>query len=183
MPHTGQRFHNPTTGEQVEFLETGAETSGRYVRFRSVMPQGKGFEVEHLHPYGDETFEVVSGTLSVKLDGKYIRVPAGESIELPRNRPHAHWNADAEDLVVIQTILPCLDVDRFLENLFGLAMDGRLDAKGQPPFLQVLVWIRHLKNKTYLAALPRGVQDALAFMLSPLAHLLGYRPFYEKYSQ
>jgi mannose-6-phosphate isomerase-like protein (cupin superfamily) len=137
MPYAGQKFTNPVTGERVEMLETAAETAGQYVRFRTVLPSGKGFEVEHYHLIADETFEVESGTLSYKLDGVIGHIGAGERITLPRNRAHAHWNADAEELVMVQTIAPCHDTDRFLENLFGLAMDGKLDDKGTPPFLQI----------------------------------------------
>jgi hypothetical protein len=68
-----------------------------------------------------------------------------------------------------------------LENLFGLAMDGKLDATGQPPFLQVMVWLTDLKSKVYLAAIPVGVQRFLAAVLSPIAKWMGYRAFYPKY--
>ena len=182
MPHPGQKFSNPTTGELVEILETSRETQGQYVRFRTTLPQGKGFEVAHIHTSADETFEVVSGQLSYKLGKESGKIGAGDSITLPRGQAHAHWNADPEPLVMIQTISPCYDTDRFLETLFGLAMDGRLDAKGQPPFLQVMLWIRELESKTYLAAIPQGVQNFLAVVLSPLAKRLGYRSFYEKYA-
>ncbi|MBL7792724.1 MAG: cupin domain-containing protein [Saprospiraceae bacterium] len=182
MPKIGQLFQNPATGERVEFLETGRETGGKYVRFKATMPKGKGFEVAHFHPFGDETFEVLSGTLRIKLNGKTQKISKGQSIVLPKNQAHAHWNADEEELVVVQTISPCLDVDQFLENLFGLAMDGKLDKTGRPAFLQVMLWIRLLQNKTYLATIPKWVQDALSVLLFPPARLLGYRAFYEKYT-
>ncbi len=181
MAFVGQIFKNPITGETVEFLETANETGGQYTRFKTTIPQGKGFEVEHLHIAGDESFVIVRGTLSYKLNGKTYNAAAGEYVVLPKGIPHAHWNADAEDLVMLQTISPSMDIDRFLETLFGLAMEGKLDSKGQPPFLQVMVWIRHMQSKTYLAAIPRRVQDFLAFVLTPIASLMGYQPFYAKY--
>ncbi|MBL7826618.1 MAG: cupin domain-containing protein [Saprospiraceae bacterium] len=175
MPYSGQTFSNPATGEIVEFLETSNESAGQRVRFKTTIPQGKGFEVEHFHEIADESFEVLSGTLSWKLNGKAGKTPAGASITLPRHQPHAHWNADEEPLVMIQTISPCYDTDLFLEKLFQLAMDGKLDSKGQPPFLQVMVWLRDLKSRTYLAAIPKPVQNFLAFLLTPMAKLIGYR--------
>ncbi len=183
MPYKGQTFSNPNTGEFVEFIETSKETNGSHVSVKSTLKQGGGFKVGHLHPSADEIFEVISGTLSYQLNGVEGAVKAGEKIFLPKGQPHAHWNAQAEDLVMIQTITPCLDVDRFLETLFGLAADGRLDKTGQPPFLQIMIWLRELNNKTYLAAIPVSVQDFLAVMLTPIAKLLGYKTFYPKYSK
>lgn len=181
MLKPGQKFINSTTGEIVEILETSADNNGDFIQFRATLPQGKGFEVEHLHEIADEMFEVESGFLSYKLNGIAGKIGAGGKIMLPRNQSHAHWNADAETLVVINTILPCHDTEPFLETLFGLSIDGKLDSKGTPPFLQVMVWLNDLKSKTFLASLPKGVQRTLAYLLSPVAKILGYRAFYPRY--
>jgi len=181
MLESGQIFTNPTTGEHIEILKTSRDTGGKYIRFRATLPQGKGFEVEHLHEIADETFEVESGRLSYKLNGVVGKIGPGERVLLPRNQAHAHWNADAETLVLINTISPGYDTDGFLETLFGLAIDGKLDKTGQPPFLQVMVWMNDLESKTYLAAIPKGVQRVLAVALAPVGKLLGYRSFYKKY--
>lgn len=182
MLKSGQTFTNPATGELVEILETSRETNGTRIRFRATLPQGKGFEVEHLHEIADEVFEIESGWLSYKLNGQAGKIGPGQRIVLPRNQAHAHWNADAETLVVVNTISPGYDADGFLETLFGLAIDGKLDKTGQPPFLQVMVWMTDLESKTYLAAIPKGVQRFLAALLSPIAKLLGYRAMYAKYA-
>ncbi len=183
MPYKGQTFSNPNSGEVVEFIETSKETNGSHVALKSTLKQGGGFKVSHLHPSADEIFEVISGTLSYQLNGAEGTVRAGEKIVLPKGQAHAHWNAQAEDLVMIQTITPSLDVDTFLETLFGLGADGRLDKTGQPPFLQIMIWLREVNNKTYLAAIPIGVQNFLAAILTPIAKLMGYRAFYPKYSK
>lgn len=182
MLQSGQTFTNPATGELVEILETSRDTGGKRILLRSTLPQGKGFEVEHFHEIADEIFEVESGWLSYKLNGETGKIGPGERIVLPRNQAHAHWNADAETLVLQQTISPGYDTDDLLETLFGLAMDGKLDKTGQPPFLQVMVWMTDLESKTYLAAIPKGVQRFLAAVLSPIGKLLGYRVVYPKYA-
>jgi quercetin dioxygenase-like cupin family protein len=183
MAYKGQVLRNPITGEVVEFLETAKETRGAYSQFKATLKPGGGFAVEHFHVAGDESFEVLSGTLTYKLYGKQGVVNEGESITLPKGSIHAHWNNHDTYLVMIQTITPSLDIDRFLTALLGLATDNKLDKTGQPPLLQVLVWIRELQSKTYLAAIPKPAQDVLAFLLTPIAKLLGYRAFYEKYEQ
>ncbi|QQS29657.1 MAG: cupin domain-containing protein [Sphingobacteriales bacterium] len=182
MPYTGQTFVNQKTGEVVTFTETSKETNGSHVTIKSVLKQGGGFKVNHIHPFADEIFEVISGTLSFKLNGVEETITAGHKISFPRNQAHAHWNNHPEDLVILQTITPCLDVERFLETLFGLGADGYLDQTGQPPFLQVMVWLKEVNNRTYLADIPVGVQNVLASVLTPVAKLLGYRAFYPKYT-
>ncbi|MCK6693033.1 MAG: cupin domain-containing protein [Thermoanaerobaculia bacterium] len=178
MLQPGQKFVNPATGECVEIIETSRKTGGKHISFRATLPRGKGFEVEHFHEIADEIFTVESGWLSYKLDGQTGKIGPGETITLPRNRPHAHWNADAETLIVVETITPGHDTDGFLETLFSLAAAGKLDKNGQPPFLQIMVWLTDLKSKTYLAALPKWVQQTLATVLSPVARGLGYRAVY-----
>lgn len=183
MAYKGQILTNPITGETVEILATSKESEGKYTQFKISIKKGGGFSVEHIHIAVDEEFEVLSGTLTYKLNGKDGKLNAGNSMTFPKGEPHTHWNNDDEDLVMIQTVRPSLDMDRFISTLFGLAADNKLDKTGQPPFLQIMVWIRKMKSKTYLAAIPKVVQDVLAFILTPIAYLLGYRVFYEKYDK
>jgi quercetin dioxygenase-like cupin family protein len=182
MAHKGQLYRNLLTGETTEFIETSADTGGSHITIKACLRQGGGFKVNHCHPYADEIFQVISGTLNYKLNGTEKKAGPGEKIILPSGQPHAHWNAGPEELVILQTITPCLDIERFLETLFGLAMDGRLNKDGQPRFLQVMVWLRAVQNKTYLADIPVSIQKLLSFLLAPLAKMLGYKAFYSKYS-
>ena len=171
MLKPGQQFGNPVTGQCVEILETSAQA----IRFRVTMPQGNGVKVEHLHDIADEEYWIESGWLSYRLDGKMGKVGPGEAITLPRNRPHAHWNADAEPLVYTSAITLSHDTDRFLEMLFSLIADDKLGKTGQPTLLQLMAWQRDFTSKTYLAALPKWLQHILAGLFAPLVTLLGYR--------
>lgn len=180
MAYIGQTFENIKTGELIEFLETSAETNGAYTRFRVTLKKGGGFKVQHFHAEADENFVVLQGTLSYHLGGKLHELKAGDSITLNRMIPHSHFNDHDEDLIMIQTISPSFDIDDFLDTLFDLAVHNKLDKNGQPPFLQVMLWINEMKSKTYLASLPRFVQDFLATILSPVSKGLGYKVFYKR---
>ena len=50
----------------------------------------------HFHPGQDETFEVVSGTIGVRLNGKTRVLIGGDVLEIPRGTPHSMWNAGSE---------------------------------------------------------------------------------------
>ncbi|MBX7041879.1 MAG: cupin domain-containing protein [Ignavibacteria bacterium] len=181
MVKRGDIIKDNTTGDIVEFLETARETGGSYTRIRFTVRPGGFRPVEHLHPSFDESFKVIRGILTVKLDGIMSKVNEGDEVTLPKGIPHTHYNDEQADLVMEQTFAPALDVELFLENLFGLSCDGRVK-NGEPELLQVLVWLKKLKAKTYLAKLPVGLQDTLSAVLSPLAGVLGYRASYRKYS-
>lgn len=176
MLTSGQKFANAVTGELVEILEV----DDKQIRFRVTLPQGKGIEVEHFHEIADEVYWIESGWLSYKLDGKTRKIGPGETITLPRNRHHAHWNAEAEPLVFVNVIALNPDTGRFLESLFKFTADDKLNKTGQPPFLQIMVWLRDVKSKTYLSVIPKWLQDTLAILLTPIARLLGYRAVYPK---
>jgi hypothetical protein len=66
-------------------------------------------------------------------------------------------------------------------NLFGLARDGKTDAKGMPNILQLAVFAREFEDVVYFTNPPRSVQKILFGVLAPIARLLGYRGSYAKY--
>jgi quercetin dioxygenase-like cupin family protein len=58
------------TGDVIAFLETSASTGGARVRTRALLkPEGLRAE-PHAHSEQDETYEVISGKLIYRLDGK-----------------------------------------------------------------------------------------------------------------
>lgn len=180
MVKKGDIIINKLSGDIVEFLETSEDTGGKYTRIKFTVKPGGFNPVEHVHPQFDESFRVLSGKLSYKLSGDDYYIPAGRKITLPKGIPHTHYNNEQVDLVMEQTFTPSLDVEMFLENLFGLTADGKLH-NGSPEFLQLMVWLRKLKAKTYLAKIPLGAQNFLSFILAPVGLLFGYRASYDKY--
>lgn len=181
MAYKGQIMDCLQTGETFEIATTAQETGGAYTRMKITLQPGSLKPAMHLHESGDETFEVISGKLTYQLGAQQGVIGPGEKIVLPKGVPHTHYNAENEPLVAYQTISPALDFEVFIETFCGLLNDGRFK-NGQPPFLQIMLWIQTLKAKTFLAVIPVGVQKALAFVLTPVALLLGYRKTYPKYS-
>lgn len=180
MAYIGKKITDTATGDTFEFTATTASSSGQYVRVLQHLHPGGFLPVMHFHTL-DEHFRVLEGELSAKLGKDTFVLRAGEDILLPRNRPHTHYNSGKSVLVMEQTVSPALDAESFLENFFGLLCDGKVK-NGEPEFLQIIAWLRHLEARTYLAALPQSLQDGLARLLSPLAHWRGYRPVYPQYA-
>ncbi|MFZ9982252.1 MAG: cupin domain-containing protein, partial [Cyclobacteriaceae bacterium] len=103
-------------------------------------------------------------------------------ILLPKNIPHNHYNNDDDNPVVyIHSVTPALDFDLLIENLVGLAADGK-SKNGKYGLVQELVSLKYLDSTSYLADIPVGMQKVMMNIIAPIGRLLGYRAVYKKYS-
>ncbi len=178
MSYKGKVFTNPNTGEYFEFISTSDETGGQYSTLKVLIKSGGFKPVLHKHLYQTEDFEVISGRLSYIVGDKQGSIGPGEKISMPKGVPHTHFNAEAEDLIMYQRASPALDFEPFVASFSHLINTGRVP-NGQPPFLQLMLWMNHMQGKTCIANIPIGVQKLLAAVLSPVGKLAGYKVFYE----
>jgi quercetin dioxygenase-like cupin family protein len=181
MPRVNDTLTNPHTGDSYTFLETAEGTGGERVTLRAVIKSKGPYVPRHLHVYQDETFEVVSGVLTIQRDKEILRLTAGQKITLPKGRPHNHFNEGDSEVTYLHTVTPALDFEYLIENLMGLAADGK-GKNGKFGLIQELVTLRYLDSKAFLADIPFGVQKLLMYTIAPLARQFGYRAIYRKYS-
>ncbi len=181
MPTKGQILRNPDTGDVYEFVETAKDTGGKSMTLKLTLKTKGELVPNHFHALQDEQFEVLSGKLTIWLDGKQSVLTAGEKMALPKNVPHNHFNNDDEPVVLLQTVTPALDFDYLMENLIGLTMDGKMP-NGKAGMVQELVTLKYLDSKSFLASIPVGAQKLLMNIVGPIGRLFGYRAIYKKYS-
>ncbi len=181
MPSKGQILSNPNTGDIYEFLETAKDTNGERVAVKMILKSKGELVPNHYHALQDEHFEVVSGKLTILLEGKKQILAQGDKITLPKNKPHNHYNNDTEPVVFIQSVTPALDFDYLLENIIGLTIDGKMP-NGKAGLVQELVTLKYLDSKSYLASIPQGLQKFLMNVVGPIGRMFGYRAIYKKYS-
>ncbi|MEY2546264.1 MAG: hypothetical protein QOG48_1381 [Verrucomicrobiota bacterium] len=167
-------------GDSMEILENASMTGGARTRIRLVFKPGGSRVPPHRHLLQDETYEVLSGTVTYMLDRKIHQAPAGTTFTLPKGVLHEHYTVGPEDAVSIQTMTPALDFDVIVENLFGLGSEGR-GVNAIDALMQGLVWIRKMQGPFYLG-LPIWFQRALATVMTPIAYLFGYRAVYKRFS-
>jgi len=181
MPSKGQLLINPVTNDTFEFLETSKDTNGERMTLKQTVKTKGHLYPNHLHTLQDENFEVLSGKLTIWLEGKTKKISSGEKILLPRNKPHNHYNGDDEPVTFIQTVSPALDFEYLLENIIGLTIDGKMH-NGKAGLIQELVTLKYLDSKTFLPGIPLGIQKMLMNVVGPAGRLFGYRAIYKKYS-
>ncbi|MEU6368957.1 cupin domain-containing protein [Streptomyces sp. NPDC046931] len=77
-----------TCGATAGFMGAGTLLPGEFVS-------------EHYHPYSEEFFYVVSGQMTLRLDGRPIKLSAGDSFMVPKNVRHRMDNDGEEDMFAV----------------------------------------------------------------------------------
>jgi quercetin dioxygenase-like cupin family protein len=183
MAIVGETIDNPLIGERITWIETAASSGGEVLAFDLDLRPGAAVAAEHRHLLQDERFTVTSGTIGLSVAGSERSLAAGENAVVPPGTAHHWWNDGDQSAVVRVELRPALESEVFFETLFGLARDGKTNAKGIPGLLQIAVAYADLGDScSRLARPPVAVQKMVLTPLVPLARRLGKRAFYPAYS-
>jgi mannose-6-phosphate isomerase-like protein (cupin superfamily) len=178
MIRRGDTIQNPVTGERITFLATSADTDGEAVVFETFVEPHGFVAAAHVHPKQEERFEIVSGTIRLKIGGKEIVAGPGEKLTIPAGAPHRFWNAGDEELRFRCEVRPALQFERLLETMFALAADGKTNKRGMPNPIHLAVIARAHFDVVRLPFPPALVQRFGLALGAPLGRLLGYSPTY-----
>jgi quercetin dioxygenase-like cupin family protein len=182
MSKAGDVAENPVTGERV-VVRVGTEDSGGGLLVAELFVRpGGAVAGEHVHPVIHERFTVLEGRVGFRLDGRESVAAVGEHLHVPPGMAHDWWNVGEEEARVIVEISPAARFEEAILNTFGLARDGKTNAKGMPNLLQVALFAREFEDVLYFTSPPRPLQRALFAVLAPVARLLGYRGSYPEYT-
>lgn len=173
MAKAGDRLENPATGQTIVFRQTSAQTGGELLEVETTYQPGSSEPLEHYHPRQEERFEVLDGTVRVRLAGKEKELRQGDTLVVPARTMHAMWNAGSEPARMVWQTRPAQRTESFFEAVWGLAAEGRLTAKGTPGPLQGAVLMREYSEEFRLGTPPAGVQRVVFGLLAPIGRLLG----------
>lgn len=185
MSKAGDVYENPITGERA-VVRVGAEESGGELSIADLyVSPGGAVAGEHVHPGIEEVFTVVEGSVGFRIDGREDVAGPGRKLVVPPGAVHYWWNAGEERAhVVVELRGDARLLDGFvtmLSNIFGMAREGKTDAKGRPNLLQAALFARKFDDVIRFVEPPRLVQKVLFGVLAPVARLLGYRAVYPEY--
>ena len=138
---------------------------------------GGGDAMAHIHPETDETFTVRSGLLNVSVDGQEHELRPGETMTVPRGKPHFFRNAHEDDTVLVVRFTPAQHHLRFFLNFGTIAQNHPewFGPKGEPSFLLMALTLHTFKGHFYVAGPPVWVQKLLFATFAPIARLMGYK--------
>lgn len=170
----------------VEILENPDDTGDRY-RVRIIAePGAPGIDgnFPHIHPILIETFQCVSGEMTVRVGKELSPLAPGEKAEVAPGRVHGFVNTGQDPLTVYSEVIfpdgysPEDDLLRFGAIYVQLKADGHVSTKtGEPPLLQVAVLTRAYRR---VMAVP-GFAGALIRPMAALGRFRGYRSEFPEY--
>ena len=182
MAKAGDEIVNPVTGHRIIFRKTTQDTDGELLQMDWIGRPGWKAGPVHVHPYQEETFEVLSGTLGSHVAGvERSHKPGDEVVVVPAGVKHTAWNeSDEEEVHALVEFRPAsVRSETMLETVFGLGQDGKLSKAGIPsnPFRLALI-VHDYEDQIYLGQPPLAVQRAIFGPLASIGRLLGYQAEY-----
>jgi quercetin dioxygenase-like cupin family protein len=177
----GDELSNPATGERGVVRVAPTRENGRTLVAALFVQPGGAVVGAHWHPAIEEAFTVTRGQIGLRLGDQESIAPLGTRVVIPAGVVHNWWNAGAEEAHVIVEVRPA---DRFLEmiaNGFGLAQDGKTNAKGLPNLLQLVLFGKEFEDVLVLTKPPRWLFNLMYWLLGHIAWRLGYRGSYPAY--
>ena len=173
---------NPVTGERIVFHRRAADTGGEVLEMTIFMAPGGFIATPHIHPEQEERFTVGGAPVMVQAGRVEQLYQPGEVVVVPAGVAHNWWNPSETEAATLVELRPALDAETMFETFFGLARDGKVNAKGMPNPLHMMVLARAYRHEAK-APPPLGwVAGPLSLALSPIGRLLGYRSRYDAYS-
>jgi quercetin dioxygenase-like cupin family protein len=183
MARAGDVIESPLSGVRIVFRKTARDTNGELLQYEEFLKAGGRGPSEHVHPYQEERFEILSGTARICMRGQKRDLGAGEAIVVPAGTPHEWGNPGEEEVHVIIEFRPALRMETFLETHFGLQREGKVNPKSRRPNqLQFAVMSREYEDEIYPASPPLWVQRIHSRLLAPIGKLLGYEARYPEYT-
>jgi quercetin dioxygenase-like cupin family protein len=176
MIHTEDRLQNPVTGEILIFHQTSQDTGGEAVVVETILQPDGCVAAAHVHPHQTERFEVIAGTLGMRIGHDELIADPGDVATVPPGTPHRFSNAGADQARFVCEIRPALEFESLIETMFTLAAEGKTNRKGLPNPLRLAVIARAHFNTVRLPFPPAWLQRVGLAIVAPLGRLAGYQP-------
>jgi len=171
MDAAGRIIASPVLRDRITFLKTASETSGEYLRFQVELEPGGGI-LMHYHTTFTERFEVVDGELGINLNDEHLHLQAGQSVTVPTYAAHRFYNRSSQRVTFLTEVRPARQFEKNLRISYGLARDGKTDARGIPSNLLDLAVIFHFAE-TYIPGFPDWMQRLPFAVLWLIVRLVG----------
>ena len=181
MAIKGKIIQNKKTGQQIRFIQTSNDTNGLLLEMEATYDGNSKEPPQHYHPNQEEYFTIISGEMTVRMNGQTAVLKHGDTLFVPKNKSHSMWNNSATTAVVNWKVLPALDTEYFFETATGLSNDGKTNDQGVPNFFRSVLFAQKFSGVFRLAHPPYWIQKTLFTFLTPLAYLTGNRINYDNY--
>lgn len=173
---------HPVTGERLVFRRRAADTQGELLEFMIRMAPGGFIATPHVHPHAEERFEITGAPVMIQVGRETRLHQPGEVAIVPAGVPHNWWNPSDREAATLIQLRPAYDMETLFETMFGLAADGRVNKRGMPNMLQMLVLAQAYRREVTPSPPLSWVTGPLSTALAPIGRRLGFQARYDKYS-
>jgi quercetin dioxygenase-like cupin family protein len=169
------------SGHNFHIVESARDTDDRTLRIDYSAPPGASVS-EHTHQEQQESFEVLSGSMGLRVGGQELILEPGQSGIGPPRVPHAWWNPSEEERVrFVSGIRPGLEVETMLETVSGLMREGKTIGPIPRNPLQLAVLANEIGSWLVLSPVAKVLLVPVA-SLAFVGRMLGYKACYPQYS-
>jgi len=177
----GEVYENRVQGDRFVVREGSEDTRGERLTGDLYIRPGGAIAGKHVHSYITERFEVVAGTVRFHLGGRDEVAAPGQRVEVPPGVVHDWCNVGEDEAHVLVDIRPAERFELMIQNLYGLANDGKTNARGVPKLLPLALLANEFRREGQFVRPPRIVQRLLFTALAPLAGARGYKAISREY--
>jgi mannose-6-phosphate isomerase-like protein (cupin superfamily) len=156
-------------------FKSGGAADANLLEIECFSPSSAVKEPEHIHPFQENSFEVLSGKMNFRINGKLQIVGPGESIIISKGVPHFFWNDSGIETHYIQYFKPALQIENFFRTFFTLARENKLNNNGLPNIFLISIISLQYQNEIRLVKPPWFLQKIIFSILSPVGKLIGYK--------
>jgi quercetin dioxygenase-like cupin family protein len=165
------RIELKNRGERLELSRIKTANGTEELHMKGSLLAHREGPPPHIHLAEDEFAEVVSGTASIKVDGKQLTLKPGQRIHFPIGTLHTYTNDADEELIFRTVATPVVDLDRYLQAIFQVLDAG---PPNRPPPIFYMAHVMHRHRRTQLTPIiPRAIQRVLLPVLVGLGTILG----------
>src|SRR4030095_9348442 len=145
--HKGESYE--FMGERLTFLNTGKETNREGVQIDVMFKPTSETNIlkwqdTHVHPYQEERFKVISGSVRFRVGNREQILTPGQSISGPPNVVHGGNSADGGEIHMLAEFRPALHTDSAAASFFRAAF-----TEGKMSLLQAVVIMSEFDGLAY----------------------------------
>jgi quercetin dioxygenase-like cupin family protein len=132
MAEVGEEMVNPVSRERFVWRHTARSTGGAFCEFDLHLGEGAVVAAAHVHPAQQERFEVGSGLIRLRTEGREELVSPGHVRTIEPGTTHSWGNVASGETLVTVRLTPALRSEAFFASFCRVANEGHANAKGMP---------------------------------------------------
>jgi quercetin dioxygenase-like cupin family protein len=157
---SGPVIDNPVTGEHIVIRQNAAGTRGTLLAFDLFLTPDGHVPAAHAHPFQEERFTVVSGTMKFRKGLGTVIAGPGQTVAVPPGTIHRFQNAGDEQAHAFVEVRPALRMEELLRTTADLAREGRTLPNGMPFPLDFALFLHEFEREVAMPVLPGGLVRA-----------------------